>query len=69
MTSQINIGETDEWGYTLLARSGPVELFRTPKEFFAVYLWINQDEYLTVIRKNRDNADNIYDNVCNMLRP
>jgi len=69
MTSPVDIGETDEWGYTLLARSGLVELFRTPKEFFAVYLWVNNDEYFTVVRKKREDADNMYDSVRSMLRP
>ena len=68
MTSPMSIGETDEWGFTLLDRSGSVELFKTPKEYFAVYLWVNQDEYLTVVRKNREDADNMYDSILNMLR-
>ena len=67
MTSSINIGETDKWGYTLLAYNGPVELYTTPKEYFTVYLMVNRNDYLTVVRKNREDADNIYDSVCNML--
>ena len=69
MTSPINIGETDQWGYTLLARNGPVELCRTAENYFTVYLWVNQYEYFTVVRKKREDADNMYDDVCNMLRP
>jgi len=68
MTSPINIDETDEWGYTLLARDGPIELFSTPKEYFAVYLWVNQDEYFTVVRKDRDDANRLFDSVRDMIR-
>lgn len=67
MVSKINIGDTDEWGFTLLKRHGPVELFQTPKEFYSVYLWVNEDEYLTVVRKEREKAKNLFDSICDML--
>jgi hypothetical protein len=69
MPSTINIGDTDGEGYILLARRWPVELFKTPGGFFEVCLKLDQDKYLSTIRKNREDADVIYDNVCNMIQP
>ena len=45
MTSKVGIGETDELGFTLLRRSGDAELFRTPKGYYSVYLWVSEDDY------------------------
>jgi len=61
------IGQTDEWGYTCINRRGRVELFRTPKEYYAVYLWVTENDYLTVVRKHPEDAENIFDSVCNIL--
>jgi len=65
----IDIGQTDEWGYTLLDNKGPVELYQTPREYYVVYLWVTNDDYLSVVRKYRQDAELLFDSVCNMLPP
>ena len=57
------IGQTDEWGYTCLRRTGGLELFETPKGYYAVYLWVTREDYLTVVRKHREAAESIFDSL------
>jgi len=65
--SMTDIGQTDEWGYTCLNRRAPVELFRTPKDYYAVYLWVTPHDYLTVVRKQQADAENIFDTLRHLL--
>ena len=61
------IGEADEWGYVLLDRRGPVELYETPKGYNVVYLYVNED-YLFSFRKRLNDARLIFDSVLKILK-
>lgn len=62
-----NIGDADEWGYILRRRRGPVELWETPKEYYVVYLYATNEHVLNAPRKYREDADAVFDSVCNMF--
>lgn len=63
----MKIGETDEWGYTLLKRKGSVALCQTPKGYYAVYLSVNKDEDLIVVRKKLEKAERLFNSICDIL--
>ena len=67
MANKRKIGDTDEWGFTLLKRSGRVELYQTPKGYYTIYLTVNEDEYLTVVRKKLEKAAKLFNSICDML--
>ena len=67
MASEVKIDETDEWGFTLLRRTGNIQLFQIPKGYCSVYLWVNEEEYLTAVRKEQDNAERLFDSTSGVL--
>ena len=62
-----NVGETDEWGFTLRRLRGPVELWETPNGNYAVYLYAANEDTLHASRKYREDADELFNGVCNMF--
>ncbi len=65
--STYNIGDADEWGYILKNRRGPVALWETPNGNYVVYLSATNEHVLYGFRKYREDADALFDSVCNMF--
>lgn len=68
--SQIRIGEKDEAGNVLIKKKWPVQLWETPKGWFVINLWVNEDnsEFLWTLRKDQDAAENLFEATIAMLK-
>jgi len=65
--SAYKIGDVDEWGYTKRDQRGPVELWETRNGNYVVYLYATNEHVLHAFRKYREDADAVFDSVCNMF--
>jgi hypothetical protein len=61
------IGEKDEYGFIYRGGRGPIQLWETPKGYYGVYLYLENEDYLCAIRKDRQIAETLLDSVYNML--
>lgn len=70
VASQFKIGEKDEAGNILVKKQWPVHLWKTPKGWFVINLWINEDEaeFLWTLRKEQDDAENLFEATLDMLK-
>ena len=62
------IGDTNEWGDVLRRENNPVQLWETRRGYFLVDLWVTEYDALHIVRKYRQDADKIFDNVSDMLK-
>ncbi len=65
--SSFRKGDRDPWGSILKRRRGCVTLWETPKGYFGIYLSVPNEDDLYTIRKHREVADDVFEDVCNML--
>ena len=65
--SEYKVGDTDAWGYTLKRRRGPVDLWKTPKDKYVVYLYVKNEQVLHASRSRIDEAHILFESTCEMF--
>ena len=70
LASQFEVGEKDEADNILIRENWPLQLWKTPKDWYVINLWINErdSQFLWTLRKDPDDADELFDAMHNMLK-
>ena len=70
LASQFKVGEKDDADNILVRNKWPIQLWKTPKDWYVINLWINDSnsQFLWTLRKDQDDADELFDAMHAMLK-